>query len=52
MVKDQDNSLVICALDYKRHAGEFECTASNSLGTVSERMVLTITGKPDLFVFD
>eukprot|EP00111_Clytia_hemisphaerica_P018542 TCONS_00054849-protein len=42
----QPNALVICSLDYQQHAGSYECTASNKLGSVKQTMKLTITAKP------
>ena len=39
------NLLIICKIKFSIHGGEYECIASNKIGSVTKRMNLTIEGK-------
>ncbi|XP_066912018.1 vascular endothelial growth factor receptor 1-like [Clytia hemisphaerica] len=48
-ISGENDQLVICQLDYKKHEGVYECVASNKVGTPARAIVnLQITAKPEI----
>ena len=43
--EDHANVLVICKADYKKHKGEYSCTARNRLGNDTAKAWINILGK-------